>query len=118
MSFGIRDLSATQMSIVNNIRFMSDREMRALSLGWPAMFFENVTSKIDPAGSFGVLYSDNKASRPSVPVQILLGAKILSAMRNEPLSEVIASSRFDPRCRIALGVQNDLLTPGSLRTHE
>lgn len=118
MSFGIRDFSATQMSVVNNIQFMSDREQRALKLGWPTMFFENVTSKIDPAGSFSVLYSDNQASRPSVPVQILLGAEILAAMRNEPLSEVIAASRFDPRYRIALGVENDFIAPGSIRTHE
>ena len=81
-------------------------------------FFENVTSKIDPDGKYHVLYSDNPASRQSVPVTILLGAEILAAVRKEPLSEVIAAARFDPRCRVALGVENDLKTPGAIRTHE
>ena len=118
MSFGIRNYSAQQMSIINNIQYMSDRDQRALKLGWPTMFFENITSQIDQDRKFSVLYSDNAASRPSVATPVLLGAEILAAMRNEPLEEVIAASRFDPRYKVALGVENDLVVPGSLRTHQ
>ena len=40
MSFGTRDFSATQLSVVNNIQFMSDREQRALQLGCYAFLRE------------------------------------------------------------------------------
>ena len=76
---------------------------RMLENGWPALFYENVFSKIDE-DTFSNMYSD-KPSRPNFPINILISLEILKHLHNLTDQELIERFHFDLRYLKALGLQ-------------
>ncbi len=76
---------------------------KMLENGWPAVFYENVFSKIDE-DTFSEMYSD-KPSRPNFPINILISLEILKHLHNLTDQELIERFHFDLRYLKALGLQ-------------
>ncbi len=93
--------SCQQLSFDDSTSKLTDRERRFLEKSWGAYFGEHVFPYIDEQ-MFSVLYSDNKASRPNTPVNVLFGANILKENFGQTDDEIIESLMFDVRYQVAL----------------
>lgn len=81
---------------------MSERTKRIIETSWAKPFYSLVFSNINES-RFEVLYSDNKASRPNTPVNIIVGALILKEMFTLTDDELLESIICDVRYQYALG---------------
>ena len=93
--------SCQQLSFDDSTSKLTDRERRFLEKSWGTYFGEHVFPYIDEQ-MFSVLYSDNKASRPNTPVNVLFGANILKENFGQTDDEIIESLMFDVRYQVAL----------------
>lgn len=69
------------------------REKRFLKKSWATYFADHIFPKINEE-RFAVLYSDNKASRPGTPVNIVVGALLLKEMRGQSDDDILESILF------------------------
>lgn len=93
--------SCQQLSLDDSTAHLTDRERRFLDKSWGTYFADHVFPYIDEQ-MFSVLYSDNKASRPNTPVNVLFGANILKENFGQTDDEIIESLMFDVRYQVAL----------------
>ncbi len=93
--------SCQQLSLDDTTSQLTDRERRFLEKSWGAYFGDHVFPYIDEQ-MFSVLYSDNKASRPNTPVNVLFGANILKENFGQTDDGIIESLMFDVRYQVAL----------------
>ena len=93
--------SCQQLSFDDATSQLTARERRFLEKSWGTYFAEHVFPYIDEQ-MFSVLYSDNKASRPNTPVNVLFGANILKEYFGQTDDEIIESLMFDVRYQVAL----------------
>lgn len=86
-----------QMNLEDKTYQLTDREKRFLSKSWAHAFSEYVFPYINEE-RFAVLYSDNPASRPNTPVNIIIGMESLKELHgmtdDETLEAVILDFRF------------------------
>lgn len=66
-------------------------------------FYEQVFCRI-PEAVFADLYSDSPATRPNVPVNVLVGALILQHLNDWRFEELVDRVAFDLKARAALGL--------------
>ena len=99
MSFVLND--SQQFSLNDPYYSLTDRERRFLKNSWSYYFSENIFPKINEK-RFSVLYSDNPASRPGTPVNVLIGALLIKEMRNQTDDDILESLLFDYRYQHAL----------------
>jgi len=107
--------SSQQISFDDSFISLTDREKKFLSRSWAQYFSDHIFSKINE-DRFAVLYSDNKASRPSSPINVTVGALLLKEMRNVTDDELLESMLFDIRYQYALHTTSMKEQPISDRT--
>ena len=90
-----------QISFNDSTLSLTKREQRFLEKSWAKPFAENIFPAIAEE-DFAVLYSDNKASRPNTPVNVIIGALILKELLGLTDDEVMESLMFDIRFQYAL----------------
>lgn len=100
-----------------NDRFtrLTSREQRIVEKSWAKTFADIVFPAIREA-RFAVLYSDNQASRPATPVNIVVGALTIKEFTGLSDEELFASICCDVRFQYALHTTSMIEQPVSDRT--
>lgn len=99
MSFVPND--SQQLSFNDPYYSMSDREKKFLKKSWSSYFADHIFPKINE-DRFSVLYSDNPATRPGTPINVVFGALLIKDMRNQSDDDLLESLLFDYRYQHAL----------------
>lgn len=99
MSF--KQNQSQQISFNDSFLNLTDREMKTLENSWAKPFAEDVFPNIKEE-PFAVLYSDNDASRPNTPVNVLIGALIIKEMFGCSDDDMVESLMLDLRYQYAL----------------
>ena len=92
--------SSQQISLTDSVFNLTERERRFLEKSWPKTFADKIFQAIIE-DIFSVLYS-NKASRPSTPVNVIVGALILKESLGDTDDELVQALMFDIRYQYAL----------------
>jgi hypothetical protein len=93
-----------QLPLISDLNRLPEKLRKRLEESWAGTFYRECFSRIDEE-SFAVLYSD-QASRPNVPVNVLVGAETLKAgfgWSDEELSDRLS---YDLQTRYAVGYRN------------
>ena len=90
-----------QTPIFSSLFDLPDKEKERLSQSWAATFYEACFCRIDE-DIFSILYSD-KASRPNVPVNVLVGLEIMKSGFGWSDAELEDALHFNLQVRYALG---------------
>lgn len=93
-----------QGSLFNTVSELSEGARKVLENAWAGTFYKEVFCRIDEE-AVAVLYSE-KASRPNVPVNVLLSLEILKHGFGWTDAEMYSSYLFDLSVRVALGYEN------------
>jgi hypothetical protein len=80
------------------------KQRERLEASWAGVFYEEVFSRIDET-IFAILYSD-KASRPNIPVNILVGLEILKDGNGWTDEEMYSNFCYNVQVRYGLGLYN------------
>jgi len=104
-----------QVSISDNTFGLSERNQKMLQKSWAESFSQNIFPKINEE-RFAVLYSDNAASRPNTPVNIVVGILLLKELFTNTDEECMQSLLFDIRYQYALHTTSYTEQPISDRT--
>lgn len=94
-------LRKQQPLLLSDVNDLPERSFKRLQGSWAHTFREEVFLRINE-DHFAILYSQ-KASRPNIPVNILLGLEILKGGRNWTDEELHEHFSFDLQVRYALG---------------
>lgn len=97
--------------LINMPKYLKD----ILKKSWADTFREYIFPNINEE-PFAVLYSDNPASRPNSPVNVIIGLLILKEIFNLTDEELIGSIYFDIRYQYALGTTSYCKQPVSINT--
>jgi len=97
-----------QQSFFDGREWLPDTLRQALADSWADTFYREVFCQI-PEELFAPLYSDDEASRPNTPVNVLMGVEILKSGAGWSDAELLDHVRFDLQVRHALGL-DDLRT--------
>ena len=89
------------MTIEDPLYKLTDRERKFLKKSWAEEFSNKIFPLINE-DKFSVLYSDNPASRPNSPVNVVLGLHLLKEMHGQSDEEALNSLLFDIRYQYAL----------------
>ena len=90
-----------QYSINDKLYQLTEREQKALKKSWAQTFADDLFPKIDES-MFSVLYSDNDASRPNTPVNVIVGGLIIKELFDYSDDEIVEGAMFDYRIQTAL----------------
>lgn len=96
--------SHLQGSFFNTVSELSEGARKVLEKSWAGTFYKEIFSRINEE-IFAVLYSE-KASRPNVPVNVLLCLEILKDGLGWTDEEMYRNYLFDLSVRVALGYEN------------
>ncbi len=113
MSF--KNNQTQQITMNDSFLNQSARTQKIIQKSWAGDFSDIVFPSINE-DRFAVLYSDNAASRPNTPVNIIVGALMLKENNNLSDDELIASICCDVRYQYALHTTSLLEQPVSDRT--
>jgi hypothetical protein len=94
---------------------MTDREKKMLGASWASTFAKVIFPAICEE-DFAVLFSQNSASRPNTPVNVIVGAMIIKELLGLTDDEVLESLIFDYRFQHALHTEFYTEQPLSDRT--
>ncbi len=104
--FRLNNAKCEQQTLFSTKECWTNYQMKLIQNGWVGYFHDHVFPVIDET-SFKVLYSDNAASCPNTPVNILIGLLILKSLLNMSDDEVIQALLFDQRVQYALHTLDD-----------
>lgn len=90
-----------QMNLFYKTYTLTERGEKFLKRSWANVFAEHVFPHINEE-RFSVLYSDNIASRPNTPVNIIIGMEILKKLHSLSDYEVLEAVILDYRYQHAL----------------
>jgi hypothetical protein len=94
-----------QGQMFSEIDGLPEKQKVRLAESWAAVFYRDFFSRIDEQ-PFSALYSDDEASRPNIPVNVLVGLEALKAGFNWSDEEMYDAFCFDLQVRYALGYRN------------
>jgi len=94
-----------QQSFFDGSQWLPEALRERLEDSWADTFYREVFCRI-PEEQFAPLYSDDEASRPNTPVNVLMGAEILKSGFGWSDLELIDHVRFDLQVRHALGLDD------------
>lgn len=95
---------------------LTDREKRVLEKSWAKIFADEIFPAIDEE-RFSVLYSENGATRPNTPVNVIVGALIIKELFDYSDDEIVENLMLDLHLQYALhttGFQEQPLSDKSL----
>ena len=104
-----------QLSIDDSFERLSPRVQKLIKNSWAHDFATIVFPAINEE-RFSVLYSDNKASRPNTPVNVIVGALMLKEYSDLSDDELLYSIMCDVRYQYALHTTSYTEQPFSDRT--
>ena len=104
-----------QMTIDDITNNLTNREKKTLEKSWAKEFSERIFPLINE-GPYSVLYSENDASRPNTPVNVIIGALTLKELFDLTDDEILESTMLDIRFRYALNTVSFKEQPLSDRT--
>lgn len=104
-----------QISLTDPINNMPKYLKDILEKSWANSFQEHIFSNINEE-RFSVIYSDNYASRPNSPVNVIIGLLILKEIFQLSDEELIGSLHFDIRYQYALRTTSYEKQPISINT--
>ena len=104
-----------QRTLFNSGEQLPKYKQRLLEKGWPKSFYNEVFPYINEE-NFAVLYSDNEATRPNSPVNVLMGLLIIKEVLQLTDEELIGSLLFDAPFQYAFHTINSSEQPVSINT--
>ncbi len=104
-----------QMNLTDTYFSLSERNKNFLKKSWAYDFAEQVFPNINEE-RFSVLYSDNNASRPNTPVNVVIGSLMIKEMFGLTDEELLEAIIFDVRYQYALHTTSFTEQPISDRT--
>jgi len=107
--------TAQQITLNDSANNLTDRERQFLEKSWAIPFSEHYFKQINE-GRFSVLYSDNPASRPNTPINVIVGMLIIKEMRGLTDEECVEALLFDISVQRALHTTSCEEQPISDRT--
>ena len=110
-----RKNSYQQIAFDDSYNNLTPREKRFLDKSWAASFAENYFDFINE-DRFSVLYSDNPASRPNTPVNVIFGLLIIKEMRGLTDEDAMEELLFSIAVQYALRTTSYEEQPISDRT--
>ncbi len=93
-----------QPALLSDLNLLSEAQRERLTHSWAATFRREVFERLDER-AFAGLYSD-VASRPNIPVNVLVGLETLKAGFDWSDAELIDAFTFNLQVRYALGYEN------------
>ena len=93
-----------QQHLFSDLNSLSAKSRARLDESWGGVFYREFFCRLDEA-PFATLYSD-KASRPNIPVNVLVGLETLKAGFGWSDAEMHDAFTFDLQVRYALGYRN------------
>jgi hypothetical protein len=93
-----------QAALFSDLDHLSEKGRRRLEESWAGIFYRQFFCRLDES-PFAVLYSD-VASRPNVPINVLVGLEMLKAGFGWSDQELHDAFLFDLQVRYALGYRN------------
>jgi hypothetical protein len=90
-----------QPAIISAASELPEKQRKRLKASWAGTFYKEFFCRIDEE-PFAVLYSE-KASRPNIPVNVLIGLEALKAGFGLSDEELYARFCYDLQVRYALG---------------
>ena len=113
MSFRLNN--SQQISLFDQLAFLSDRKLKLLQKSWAQAFSDHVLTKINEQ-MFAPLYSEKTNSRPNAPINVIVGALILKDFTGLTDDEMLEAVEFDYRYQYALHTTSFAGQPLSDRT--
>jgi len=104
-----------QISMFDPLNRMPKYLIDILKNSWCHAFREYIFPKINEE-RFSVLYSDNPATRPNSPVNVIIGLLIIKEIFQDSDEELIGSLHFDIRYQYALHTTSLERQPVSINT--
>ena len=99
MSFRLNE--SQQMSMFDSFSGLTPREQKALDRSWAKVFGDEIFPMINEE-PFRVLYSQNEASAPNTPANILIAAMIIKELFNASDDEMVENLMLDIRYQYAM----------------
>lgn len=90
-----------QLSLNSSLLNLTERETRLIHKTWAECFHKEIFSSINEDG-FSDLYSENAATRPSNPVNVVFGLLLIKEMFSLSDQEAFESILYDTRYQLAL----------------
>ena len=90
-----------QLSFFDSFEQLSERKKRIVLNSYAKYFSDHIYPKIN-AEIFRELYSDNDASRPSVPIKFVVGALLIKEINDLTDDETVETIHCDVRAQYAL----------------
>lgn len=101
-----------QTSLFSRQDKWSNYMKRRVKKTWVSFYHDNIFPIIDE-GPYKVLFSDNEATCPNVPINILVSLSIFKSLLNMSDEEVIDALMFDDRIKYAVHTLDLAKQPGS-----
>ena len=99
-----------QISFDDSLQNLTERELKILRGTWAEGFANHIFPNL-PEAPFSVLYSDNDASKPNVPVNIILGLLLLKEQFGLTDEELMEAMLFNVQFQYALHTTSFLEQP-------
>ena len=96
-----RNNLSTQISMDDSFERLTERQKKVVLKSWAKDFADYVFPSIN-SDAFRVLYSDNNATRPSVPANYIIGAMIIKELLGLTDDETVDMIQLDVRAQYAL----------------
>ena len=93
-----------QPALMSDLDHLTEKQRRRLDESWAGIFRREVFARLDES-PFAALYSDT-ASRPNIPVNVLVGLETLKAGNGWSDEDLHDAFSFDVQVRYALGFDN------------
>ncbi|HAL74057.1 MAG TPA: transposase [Clostridiales bacterium] len=93
--------SSQQLSFEDSTFNPTERSRRYLKNSWAEAFSQLIFPRINEE-RFAVLYSDNPATRPNTPVNVIVGIMILKEFNDHTDDDLLETILFDIRYQYAL----------------
>jgi hypothetical protein len=93
-----------QLEMFSTVQSLRDDQQKLLDGSWAGVFYRELFCRLDER-PFAVLYSD-EASRPNVPVNVLMGLEVLKAGFGWSDAEMYEAFTFNLQVRYALGYRD------------
>lgn len=93
-----------QPPLLSSVRILPEKQRRCLETSWADIFYHEFFQRVDES-PFAVWYSD-KASRPNIPVNVLVSLEFLKAGHGWSDEEMYDQFQFNLQVRYALGLHS------------